>query len=254
MNLRLFFLVGLSFLGAPVLLFSVHLAGAQVMTSTNYQIQSDSINVGGGLSTSTSYILESTEGEVASGRTSSASYSLRAGYQQMQEVYLAMTAASNIVMNTPIGGITGGVSNGSTTVTVTTDSLSGYQLTIKAENNPAMQSGVDTISDYVPAVGVPDFTFTTATDDAHLGYTPEGADIVQRFHDDGATCGVGVGDILSACWDGLSTTAVPIASAPSANHPIGADTHVRFRVGIGGMVNQPAGTYIATTTLTALPL
>ena len=250
---RSLLIVTLAILCTPALFSSVQLATAQVMSSANYQIQSDSINTGGGLSSSTNYSIESTVGEIASGESGSASYELRAGYQQMQEVYLAMTAAADVVMDTSIGGITGGTSNGSTTVTVTTDSLAGYQLTIQAENNPAMQKGADSIADYVPG-GVPDFTFTTLPTVAHLGYSPEGSDLVQRFLDDGGACGVGSGDVPSACWDGLSTTATPIASASTANHPAGTATSIRFRVGIGGSVNQPEGTYVATTTLTALPL
>ena len=43
----------------PVLMVCMSLVSAQTMQSTNYRIQSDSINFGGGLSTSTNYTLES---------------------------------------------------------------------------------------------------------------------------------------------------------------------------------------------------
>jgi hypothetical protein len=74
-----------------ILFFCLQLGFAQVRSSSNYQLQSDSINIGGGFSSSTSYIQESTVGEVATGISDSSSYSLRAGYQQMQEVYISMT-------------------------------------------------------------------------------------------------------------------------------------------------------------------
>lgn len=226
---------------------------AQVMQSASYQIQSDSINVGGGLSSSTNYNIESTSGEIATGPSSSATYELRAGYQQMQEVYMSLTGASAVVMSPSIPGVTGGTANGSTTVTVTTDSPSGYQLTIESSNNPSMQKGSDTIADYSPA-GNPDFIFTTSASDSHFGFTPEGVDIVQRFKDDGGFCNTSTGDVTLACWDGLSTSAVVISSNTSANQPSGATTTINFRVGVGGSVIQAPGAYVATTTLTALPL
>lgn len=229
-------------------------AYAQVMQSTNYRIESDSVNFGGGYSSSTNYTLESTAGEVATGESSSASYNLHAGYQQMHEVYLALTGAQNVLMNPSLGGITGGTSTGSTTVTVTTDSPSGYQLTIESSQSPAMQKGADTIGDYSPIGADPDFDFMVGATDSHFGYSPEGADVVQRFLDDGGACNAGVLGSALSCWDGLSTTAETIASASSANHPDGATTTVRFMVGIGSQVVQPPGTYTATTTLTALPL
>lgn len=236
-----------------IVFLSLQLAGAQVMQSNNYQIQSDSINFGGGLSSSSNYVLESTAGEVGTGVGSSSNYALKAGYQQMQEVYIALSASSDIALSPSIPGISGGTSNGSTTVTVTTDSPSGYALTIAASQSPAMQKGSDTIADYVPA-GDPDFTFTTDATDAHFGYSPEGSDVVQRFKDDGASCNTGSLETSGACWDGLATTEETIASHTGSNHPDGSTTTVRFRVGVGGSVVQAPGVYIATTTLTALPL
>ena len=226
---------------------------AQVMQSPSYRIQSDSINFGGGLSTSTNYSLESTAGEIATGESSSASYNLFAGYQQMQEVFISLTPSPDIVMTPTLGGVTGGESNGSTTVTVITDSPSGYQLTIEASQSPAMRKEADSIGDYSPGAE-PDFSFTTAANDSHFGYSPEGSDVVQRFLDDGGICNTGVFDTGLSCWDGLSTTAASIASDSDPNHPNGATTTIYFRVGIGGSVNQPPGTYTATTTLTALSL
>lgn len=237
-----------------LLIASLHIAGAQVMQSTNYSIQSDSINFAGGLSTSTNYTLESTAGELASGFSSSSNYSLKAGYQQMQGVYIAMTSAANVTMSPSIPGVTGGTANGSTSVIVTTDSLAGYELRIESTATPAMQKGGDSIADYAPVGVDPDFTFTTGSADAHFGYSVEGSDTVQRFKDDGASCNTGSSNAAFTCWDGLSMTPQTIASQAGSNHPNGATTTVYFRVGVGGSVVQPAGVYTATTTLTALSL
>lgn len=237
-----------------IILATIGLAGAQVRSSPSYQLQSDSINFGGGLSTSTSYSLESTAGEIATGPSGSDNYSLKAGYQQMQEVFLSLSAADDVILSPSLGGIVGGVSNGSTSVVVLTDSPSGYSLTIEAENSPAMQSGVESIADYAPVASPdPDFTFVTNSDEAHFGFSPSGEDIVSRFLDDEVACGSGTNDTPLACWEGLSTTPQMIAEG-GANQPAGATTSIDFRVGIGGDAGVTAGIYIATTTLTAIPL
>jgi hypothetical protein len=236
----------------------LQVAGAQVMTSPSYQLQSDSINIGGGYSSSTNYVQESTVGEIATGPSDSTSFSLRAGYQQMQEVYLSLSAPTDVVMSPNLGGLTGGTSNGSTTVTVLTDSPAGYQMTIEAEGNPAMQliGAVGSIADYSPAGAVPDTTFTITATDSLFGFSPTGNDIDQDFQNVGAgACDTaGETEDTEDCWDGLSTTARTISESTSANHPSGATTTVHFRVGIGGNASVPAGVYIATTTLTAYPL
>jgi hypothetical protein len=258
MSLRDTFVTALFALVLTLVSFSIlsqaKLTVAQVMQSTNYRIQSDSVNLGGGLSTSTNYTLESTMGESGTGELSGTTYNLKAGYQQMVTTFLSMTAPSNVSMTPSIPGVSGGIANGSTTVTVTTDSPAGYQLSVEAENSPAMQKGVDTIADYAPAGGNPDYTFTTDATDSHFGYSPSGVDVVTRFKDNGATCNDNTQETAFACWDGLSTTAENISSATSGNTPDGATTTVYFRVGIGGSVTQEGGSYAATTTLTAISL
>lgn len=242
-----FFLTGL-------LLGVLGVGYAEVRSSASYQLQSDSVNFGGGYSSSTNYSLESTAGEVASGDSDSTNYALRAGYQQMQEVFLSITAAPAVTMSPSIGGLTGGTSNGSTSVVVLTDSPAGYELTIVSENAPAMQGTFGTIADYVPQANpLPDYAFTTAATNAYFGFSPEGTDIVTRYRNSGAVCGSGASDDALACWDGLAITDTVIARG-AANQPSGATTTIRFRVEVGSDSPVVAGTYIATTTLTAIPL
>ncbi|MFT5036705.1 MAG: hypothetical protein ACI9VM_000268 [Candidatus Azotimanducaceae bacterium] len=245
------------FFVAPIVvligIFSLHSVQAQVRSSTNFQIQSDSINIGGGLSSSTNYSLESTAGEIASGPSDSTTYSLRAGYQQMQEVYLVLSAVPDVVMFPSLPGIGGGESNGSSTLTATTDSPSGYQLTFEASDNPSMTSGANTVADYVPG-GDPDLFFTTGTSDAHFAYSPFGTHVVQNFQTNGAACNISGSASTTACWDGLSTTAEVISQSSSPNQPTGTDTTIYFKVGIGSSVVQAPGTYVATTTVTLLAL
>lgn len=240
-------------IATPLLFGSIAYTTAQVMQSTNYRLSQDSINFAGGLSTSTSYSVESTAGEVATGDRASTNYQLRGGYQQLDTSYIAITPAADVVMTPAIGGITGGTANGSTTVTVITDSPSGYTLSIKASDSPALKKGSDSIANYVPA-GDPDFSFSVAAGQARFGYSPSGAHITQRFKDNGASCNAGTGDTLAACWDGLSVSDVQIAGDTSPNVPSGTPTVLYFRTGIGNQVTQPSGLYTATTTVTALAI
>lgn len=228
---------------------------AQVRTSSNYQIQSDSINIGGGYSSSTNFQQESTIGEVATGRSTSTAFNINAGYQQMQESFLSMTVGGDVVMDTVIDGVIGGVSNGTTTVVVITDDPAGYELYIQAESDPAMQSGGSSIADY-PDPATPSYDFNFTSGEAFFGYSPEGSDIVDAFKNNGSNlCNVGTSDDLDACWSGLSDVGQgrQIADRANANHPIGSTTTIKFRVGVGATANPTADTYIATTTVTALP-
>lgn len=251
----LFITSSLSLILSILTLSVISVSSAQVRSSTNYQLQSDSINIGGGYSSSTNYLQESTVGEIATGPSDSSNYSLRAGYQQMQEVFLSLVPPGDVVMDPSIDGIGGGTSNGSTSFNVVTDSPSGYQVTIEAENEPAMErnGGSETIADH-PGGATPDFSFTFGTSEAIFGYTVEGSDIASAFLDNGALCNVGSGDTADACWRGLATTTVQIARDTDANFPAGATTTIKFRVGVGSTAGVIAGTYVATTTITALPL
>jgi hypothetical protein len=239
-----------------VLLFAILTAAfGEVRTSPNYRLEIDSINLGGGRSLSGAYTQESTLGEVATGRSDSAAYGLRAGYQQMQEVFISLTLPSFVDMAPPLPSLSAGQSSGSTTLTVITDSAAGYRVLFRAENAPAMRKGADVIADYAPTTpGVPDFNFTTGLNDIHFGYSPEGINVPPLFLDNGSACGVGTLDTPLRCWRGLSTSDVEIARGAGANHPNGATTTIQFRVGVGGGVPVVPGLYVATTTITALPL
>lgn len=226
---------------------------AQPMESSTYRIDFDSVNVGGGQSQSATYLLEDTAGEVATGDSESTTYNLRAGYQQMHDVYITISAASDVTLSPSIGGITGGTSNGSTSVIVTTDSATGYQLQIKASSSPALVSGINSFADYTPAGGNPDYNFSIAATDSEFGFTPEGTHITARYKDNGSACNTGSGTTADTCWDPLSTTNQMIAQSAGANTPSGTVTTIKFRASSGASHFQPAGEYVATTTLTALP-
>ena len=239
-------------LGIVALVFPIFIWAA-VMQSNTYRIQSDSINIGGGLSTSTNYRQESTFGEIGTGTSSSATYNLSAGYQALQNNYLAITNSADISLPA-IGGVSGGNSTGQSTWTVTTDDPAGYQLTIVATSSPALKSTNSSVPDYVPAGAAPDFTFTYGASASVFGFSPEGTDIVSRYKDNGSACNTGSSDTTDRCWDGLSTTPTTIAESTAPNHPNGTATTIKYQVGIGSSKIQDAGTYNASVVVTATAL
>lgn len=229
---------------------------AQVMQGSLYQIESDSINVGGTLSDSESYTLEDTTGEQATGLSESDNFRLRAGYQQMQAAQLSMSPIPSVVLEPSIPGVSGGVANGSTTVTVSTDSAGGYQVSIASLTNPALQTsgGTSTIDNYVPS-GDADFTFATGTTLAQFGYSVESVDAAVRFRHSGGSCGdAGGANTPLTCWDGLTTTPKETIRRGNSNHPNGTESKFHFRVDVGESVLLPPGEYLATTTVTAIAL
>lgn len=220
------------------------------MTSQNYTIQSDSVNVGGLPENSANYNMNETIGETATGESSSESYKLKAGFQEMQEVFLSVSSPLDVVMNPAIGGITGGTGNGSGSWTVITDNPGGYSLSIKADSFPALRSGVNSFADYTPGAN-PDFDWSVASADSEFGFTAESANLVQKFKDNGATCNAGAGDSVDKCWYNFSTSNEIIANSffPSL---AGEATAVKFRAQSGVSHFQIAGTYTAIITVTVL--
>ena len=236
------------------LAYSINTAFAQTMTSGTYKIQSDSLNFGGNRSTSTTYSIEDTAGEIATGESQSSLFKMKAGYQQMQETILSVTAAADVTMSPAIGGITGGTANGSTSFTVTTDNPAGYTVTIKASSSPALSSALDSFADYSAPASNPDYSFSVSSSASAFAFSPEGTDIAASFKDNGATCNTGSGNTADACWAGLSTSPQTIVNRTSANHTSGTLTTLKFRAQSGSAHVQVAGTYVATTTITLLPL
>ncbi len=227
---------------------------AQAMQSTTYKIQSDTVNVGGkDISTSPSYKLGDTAGELGTGDSNSANYNMHAGFWQMQESYIALSTPSDLAL-TPIGGILGEASEGTMSWTVTTDNVAGYSMSIQSVTSPALKSGVDSFADYTPVGADPDYNFSINPTTSAFGFSPEGVDVNSRFRDNGLACNVGAGETTAKCWDGLSTTAKDAFQRTSSNQPSGSTATVRFRAESGPSHIQPAGSYAAPITVTAITL
>ena len=227
---------------------------AYVRSSQNYRIQSDSINVGGARQSSTSYRMEETIGEIASDESASASYRLKAGYQQMQEVYISISAPANVDLTPDLQAITGGTSNGTATINVKTDNLAGYNLELNASTLPALKSGSAEFPDYTEAnPPTPDYNWSIGAINSEFGFTPWGQDTVQKYRYIGTDCNQSGGTADgNQCWDGLEGSAeIQIAQSSSSNHPSGTDTYVKYQGEIKSNGFQTPGNYTATVTATA---
>lgn len=232
------------------------IASTPGMDSSSYRVKFDSLNsAGSDTSVSSSYGLLDTVGEVGTGISASASYGIRAGYRQMNSGQISITSPGNVVM-TSLSGISAGTSTGSVVWNVTTDNPSGYELSISASTDPAMQDSGNgyLIDDYTPSTSDPDFTFSIANSTAEFGFSPEGSDVAQRYLDNGVSCNTGSGETSDRCWDAFSTSDVVISRRTSSNQIGGTDTTVRFQAQNGSDHIQEAGTYQATITVTAVTL
>ncbi len=240
-------------IGILLFVFGAPLAAyGAVASSTNYQLERDSINIGGAFSTSTNSHLEDTAGEFVSGTSSSASYFLKAGYQQTESSYITISSPADVTLSPNISQDTGGAANGSAIWTVTTNSSTGYTLSIRAQTSPAMQSSSASFNDYAPASTDPDYTWAVGASSRAFGYTPESTSLATRYKDNGTSCNISGGsDTTGACWDGLSTSnrVVTQSGSPTVS---GTDTTVRFRAEAGSANNPPPGSYTATVILTAI--
>jgi hypothetical protein len=224
------------------------------MQSSAYKIVIDDISIGGRYSTSTTFILEDTLGETGTGNSTSTNYSMNAGYQQMYTSYISITSPSPVTMP-PLAGLGGGISTSSLGWTVITDNPAGYVLSVQSTSSPALKgSGGASFADYTPSGGSPDFAFSIAAASSAFGFSPEGADIVSRYKDNGSLCNTGSGNTADACWDPFSTSSTNISQSTASNHPYGALTTIKIRAQIGSSKIQDSGTYNATITATAITL
>ncbi len=253
MNKKNFKIFLLLFASLFLLIFPSIKILAENMQSGNYRITSDTVNFGGQDSGSTNYKLRDTLGEAATGPSASANYKLFAGFWQMQESYISISAPTNLAL-TPIGGINGGASEGTISWQVLTDNLAGYSMSIATTSTPALTSAYDSFADYAPVGADPDYNFTILPIASAFGFAREGDDVSARFKNNGAVCNTGTNVTVDKCWDGLSTTPKTVALRTTSNHPTGSTVTVRFRAETGANHIQKAGSYSAPIVVTAITL
>lgn len=248
--------------GIKILIITTVLTGvlttpvlAQVMTSTNFKMQQDSINFGGGYATSENFGMEDTAGEVATGYSESDSFVLHAGYQQMKIAYISLTVPVSTKLLPSISGLTGGTATGSSFAQVTTDNDFGYVLQLNASSSPAMRHIVSStyhFSDYPISGGVPSLIWDIDQSTSAFGFTPEGSDVVTKYLDDGDDCNATGGNSSEEkCWGPLSQTPESIAISEYSNHPTGSTTTIHFKAESGNQHLQVSGKYQAQIVITA---
>lgn len=225
---------------------------AVVMSSTNYAIERDTINFSGGLSTSSSYVSESSMEAIEGGLATSTAYILNGGYQQMDQTSISLSVPGSTAMSGAITTSAGGMATAAADISVLTNNSTGYTLQIKSNSSPAMVSGVNSFADYATSSPL-DYSWAVNANSSSFGYTPEGADLVDFFKDDGsANCNqLGGTDTLGACWSGLYTDYVTIAQSTASNLPTATITTINFKAEAGASASPAVGTYTATVIFTA---
>jgi len=236
-------------------------ASAFVTTSTNYRLQSDTVNVSGLLSTSTNYRIEDTAGEVGTGVSTSAVYKTLAGYQQMQEVSLSISSGEDIVM--PTLGLMQSTGVGSTTWTIITDNPAGYSATVYATVSNACsdrdgEGAIDALCDVETGESFADIPVAkhlwNVSNEYAFGWSAYGDNVTGHGTDTDCLAGVDNVPSGSLLWQGFhSTTPYQIASSTARTAVEG--TVVTMCVATEqDTVWAPSGSYYATTTITVLAL
>lgn len=121
--------------------------GSASMSSENYSLSVDAISVGGDLSTSTNYKVYDTVGESPGShatQTTSTNYIIEAGFQAAASGVILSARLSTAAVS--LGTLSSeAVSTASQTLTVTTNSPTGYTATIAEDGN--LRSGANDIND-----------------------------------------------------------------------------------------------------------
>ncbi len=230
---------------------------AYVMSSGSYRIEMDDSSTSGGNWSSVNYIFKDTMGEVSTGRSDSTSYKLRAGYQEMQEGYISVSAPSDLSLTPNIPGISGGTGDGSITWTVIFDGSAGFNMKIKGSTVPAMKLDAGYyFDDYTPASeGIPDYDWSVASNQAEFGFTVEpetDGDAVQAFLDNASNaCNQAAGSqTINKCWlDFNGTTDIDTINRTTRTDVDGENEVIKFRAQSNAKFLKE-GDYSATITTT----
>jgi len=131
---KIFALTLVGLLVVPTMVFSA-------MSSTNYYIYADTIDVGGSFGTSTSYSLQDSVGGVSLGISTSTSYEVLGGYQSMEKGSLSFSLSGNSIdFATPAAAT---LVSSTIVATINTDSNTGYTLSISNVSGTALSSVTD---------------------------------------------------------------------------------------------------------------
>ncbi len=224
---------------------------AQVMSSTNYIMEIDSINIGGGFLSSDSYLLESAIGQEISGISTSTNFDINQGYLQMSSSFIGISVIEDQTLSPAINLAEGGVAENLTQVTVATNNSAGYQLKMKSDNSPALRFGLSEFDDYDSLDPlVPDYDWSVSGSQAKFGFTVSGVDTITEYKNNGSECNQALGSASGDnCWDGLST--VDKVVAESNSFTAGTQSDIKFKAEAGADSGLAVGAYQTTIFITA---
>jgi hypothetical protein len=205
------------------------------MSSGSYKINADSVNIGGAASSSGSYKLNDTIGEIATGEGASGTYKMKAGFWHMVNTYLTLSVDSN---TKDLGSLLpGSPITGQTTINVTTDSWSGYALTVSKDHKMLHTDTSTTIDDHNGTITTP--ILWGAPNNLGFGFTIfSGTNVDSKW---GSSP-----NYKYAAFPDISTTA---HSKPDYKSPAD-ETVVGYKVDVLG--SQKSGAYSCTITYTAV--
>ncbi|MFH1233495.1 MAG: hypothetical protein V1649_02475 [Patescibacteria group bacterium] len=173
---------------------------------------------------------------------------------------ISISSPADVTMSSAIPGITGNLGSprtGSTSWTVITNNVTGFNMTLKSTSTPSMiLDGTNNFSDYSPVtVNVPDYTWgSPVASVAEFGYTVEPAtvgDTTVLFRDSGTACNTGALNTVGMCWLNASTTEVTAINRSTNTTAAGEAEVVKFQTESNAKYLK-SGNYTATIIATAL--
>jgi len=249
-NLKIFLIFLLAFCVNGI---AFHPLFAYVMSSGNYHIQSDdSLTPTGGVGTSANYVFKDTMGQVSSGVSNSTLYKIKAGFQQMQEVSLSVSAPDDTSLTPDIPGVSGGTADAGVDWSVQTDGSSGFDMKINASTSPAMKLPPDGAYYFDDYSTTPTYNWDIGSNAAKFGFAvvpATSADAVLAFKDNGGACGAG--ENIGNCWAGLNgTTPTAIIHRTSRTSPAGENETINFKAQSNKLLKE--GDYASSITVTVV--
>ena len=192
---------------------------AYVMSSTNYRIQSDSLNIGGLRQASTNYRMEDTIGEMATDESTSTNYKLVAGFMAKFPPYLSFTVSTDSLNLGTLSSSEVTIKNH--TITTITNAESGYTTNIKDDGN--LRDGSNDIDN------VADGEITAGNEEYGVATSDSGVDIVTNSGNNASALGQSGKSIAlnsEPVFDGETTTVYYKASISTNNTKAGSYSHI----------------------------
>ncbi len=177
------------------------------------------------------------------------------------------TDIATVAMVGTLNGLTGGTSYATATTRITTNNVTGYNMTIQFSSTTAMKRNGSNhvIDNYVYSSSTTAYPsgYDTSQVYSQFGFSVNAsntAEVSDVFTHTGGTCGTGNNSTFTVnnCWRGASSTdetfETELISTSAPTPASGSTSTVQFRITIpnGPSPAVPDGTYTATATLTAL--